>query len=106
VRLDAPAAGVIDRVSDEGIAAGYPLGRAIAGARDEFVSDNGTKSTQPEEMPDDGRTVPFAADQRRPARIGTDAFWVHTTQKASIASRRKQRSRRIDSGRRPGADAE
>ena len=27
VRLDAPVAAVLDRVSEEGIAAGYPLGR-------------------------------------------------------------------------------
>jgi glycine dehydrogenase subunit 1 len=81
VRLDAPVAEVVDRVSEEGIAAGYPLareypeyddgiliaiterrsreeidrladalGRAISGARDEFVSDSETKSTQAEEI--------------------------------------------------------
>jgi glycine dehydrogenase subunit 1 len=75
VRLDAPVGEVLDRVADDGIAAGYPLGREYPEYEDGLL----IALTERRSKEDIDR---LADALERAIAAGDGAFRTHTVQKA------------------------
>jgi glycine dehydrogenase subunit 1 len=78
VKLDAPVAAVLDKVSEEGIAAGYPLGREYPEYRDGLL----IALTERRSKADIDRLADALA---RAISAANGAFQTHTVEKAPIA---------------------